>query len=155
MSGNKNTCLKLHTLAQKLWRSGGVCRPFAKTVQYVAQIFLGCFIGCEAELDPTVQFVHNGLGVVIHDTASIGQGSVVCQQVTIGVPYPLGGGDSVNRAPTIGSHVLIGCGAKLIGPITIGDGARIGANAVVLNDVPAGATVVGIPASVVRNGGAS
>jgi len=61
----------------------------------------------------------------------------------------------VNRAPTIGSHVLIGCGAKLIGPITIGDGARIGANAVVLNDVPAGATVVGIPASVVRNGGAS
>lgn len=67
----------------------------------------------------------------------------------------LGGGDSVNRAPTIGSHVLIGCGAKLIGPITIGDGVRIGANAVVLNDVPAGATVVGIPASVVRNGGAS
>lgn len=61
----------------------------------------------------------------------------------------------MNRAPTIGSHVLIGCGAKLIGPITIGDGARIGANAVVLNDVPAGATVVGIPASVVRNGGAS
>lgn len=61
----------------------------------------------------------------------------------------------MNRAPTIGSHVLIGCGAKLIGPITIGDGARIGANAVVLNDVPAGATDVGIPASVVRNGGAS
>lgn len=61
----------------------------------------------------------------------------------------------MNRAPTIGSHVLIGCGAKLIGPITIGDGARIGANAVVLNDVPAGATAVGIPASVVRNGGAS
>lgn len=61
----------------------------------------------------------------------------------------------MNRAPTIGSHVLIGCGAKLIGPITIGDGVRIGANAVVLNDVPAGATVVGIPASVVRNGGAS
>ncbi|WP_410054782.1 serine O-acetyltransferase [Olsenella uli] len=61
----------------------------------------------------------------------------------------------MNRAPTIGTHVLIGCGAKLIGPIIIGDGARIGANAVVLNDVPAGATVVGIPASVVRNGGAS
>lgn len=77
MSGNKYTCLKLHTLAQKLWRSGGACRPFAKTVQYVAQIFLGCFIGCEAEIDPTVQFVHNGLGFLFMTRLPLGR-EVLC-----------------------------------------------------------------------------
>lgn len=60
----------------------------------------------------------------------------------------------MNRAPIIGCDVLVGCGAKLIGPITVGDGARIGANAVVLGDVPAGATVVGVPAKVVKRGDA-
>lgn len=60
----------------------------------------------------------------------------------------------MNRAPIIGCDVLVGCGAKLIGPITVGDGARIGANAVVLDDVPAGATVAGVPAKVVKRGDA-
>ena len=132
---------------------GGSFRGLAKFIQHSGQVFLGCFIGCEAEIDPSVQFVHNGLGVVIQDTESVGPRSTICQQVTLGVPYPTGGGESsINRAPSIGREVLIGCGAKLLGPITVGDGAKIGANAVVLEDVPAGATVAGVPVRIVKRG---
>lgn len=155
MAGNKNTCLGWHLASQRLWRRGALCRKAAKLIQHAGQVLLGCFIGCEADIEPTVQFVHNGLGVVIHDTASVGARTIICQQVTLGVPYPSGGGvPSMNRAPIIGCDVLVGCGAKLIGPITVGDGARIGANAVVLGDVPAGATVAGVPAKVVKRGDA-
>ena len=83
-------------------------------------------------------------GVVIHPRAVFGPNCVIFQQVTIGTR-------GWNRpAPVIGAGVEIGAGAKLLGPITIGDGARIGANAVVMCDVPAGCTAVGIPARVVN-----
>lgn len=82
-------------------------------------------------------------GVVMHDEAIVGPGCMIMQQVTLGQLAGAG-------APTVGKAVYIGAGAKVLGGITIGDGARIGANAVVLHDVPQGATVVGIPASVVR-----
>lgn len=91
MAGNKNTCLKWHLKAKKLWHRGGPFRGVAKFIQHASQIFLGCFIGCESNVDPSVQFVHNGLGVVIHDTASVGPRTIICQQVTLGVPYPAGG----------------------------------------------------------------
>ena len=77
-------------------------------------------------------------GVVIHPEATIGVNCLILQQVTI-----VGG-------VKIGGHVDIGAGAKIIRPVTIGDNARIGANAVVLNDVPAGATAVGIPAKIIN-----
>lgn len=80
-------------------------------------------------------------GIVIHPQAEIGPNCLIFQQVTIG-----GGKGGV---PRIGGHVDIGAGAKLLGPITVGDHARIGANAVVLQDVPAGATAVGIPARII------
>ncbi len=80
-------------------------------------------------------------GVVIHPDAQIGPNCLLFQQVTIGSAH---GG-----VPRIGGHVDIGAGAKVIGPIHVGDHACIGANAVVVKDVPAGATVVGIPARVV------
>jgi len=76
-------------------------------------------------------------GIVIHPQARIGPNCLLFQQVTIG---------DAGGVPTIGGHVDIGAGAKILGPIHIGDHARIGANAVVLSDVPAGATMVGIPA---------
>jgi len=80
-------------------------------------------------------------GIVIHPDAVIGPNCLIFQQVTIGV---------ANGIPMIGGHVDIGAGAKVLGAITVGDHARIGANAVVLTDVPAGATMVGIPAREVQ-----
>ena len=80
-------------------------------------------------------------GIVIHPGARIGPNCLLFQQVTIG---------DANGVPTIGGHVDIGAGAKILGRIHVGDHARIGANAVVLTDVPAGATMVGIPARPVK-----
>jgi serine O-acetyltransferase len=82
-------------------------------------------------------------GIVIHPEAEIGPNCLLFQQVTLGV------GD--RGAPKIGGHVDIGAGAKILGPVTIGRHARIGANAVVINDVPEGATAVGVPARVISN----
>ena len=85
-------------------------------------------------------------GVVIHPDAEIGANCMIFQQVTIGTGHGRG-------VPEIGSGVMIGAGAKVLGGIRVGHGARIGANAVVLEDVPAGATAVGIPAEIVTGGG--
>lgn len=60
MAGNKNTCLRWHLASQRLWRRGALCRKAAKLIQHAGQVLLGCFIGCEADIEPTVQFVHNG-----------------------------------------------------------------------------------------------
>lgn len=79
-------------------------------------------------------------GIVIHPDVTIGPNCLIFQQVTIG---------ATDGVPAIGGHVDIGAGAKVLGAITVGDHARIGANAVVLTDVPAGATMVGIPARAV------
>jgi serine O-acetyltransferase len=81
-------------------------------------------------------------GIVIHPDAEIGPNCLLFQQVT------LGGG--AGGAPRIGGHVDIGAGAKILGAVTIGRHAQIGANAVVLDDVPDGATAVGVPARVIR-----
>jgi len=83
-------------------------------------------------------------GIVIHASATIGPNCLIFQQVTLGT----GGQGSPPGAPKIGGHVDIGAGAKILGGITIGDHAKIGANAVVLQDLPAGATAVGIPACI-------
>lgn len=91
-------------------------------------------------------FIDHGVGVVIGETAIIGDDVVIYQQVTLG-------GVSLNqgkRHPTIGNNVVIGAGAKVLGNITIGDEAKIGANSVVIKDVPQKATAVGIPARVLQ-----
>ena len=85
-----NTFANMHRLSHALWLRG---HPhLAVAVRNVSQIVHGGFIGVEAEIDPSVRFFHNGLGVVIHGTARIGAGSVVLQGVTLGVKNPLGGG---------------------------------------------------------------
>ena len=82
-------------------------------------------------------------GIVIHPQAIIGPNCLVFQQVTIGT------GGKKPGAPKLGGHVDVGAGAKILGGVVIGDHVKIGANAVVLDDVPAGATAVGIPARIV------
>lgn len=88
--------------------------------------------------------IDHGVGVVVGETAVIGDDCILFQGVTLGGTKF----DPVKRHPTLGSRVVIGAGAKVLGPITLGDDARIGANAVVTKDVPAGKTAVGIPAQV-------
>ena len=86
--------------------------------------------------------IDHGMGVVIGETAEVGDDCYLYHQVTLGVARTSGG----KRHPTVGKNVIIGAGAKVLGPITVGDNARIGSNAVVVDAVPADTTVVGIPA---------
>lgn len=90
-------------------------------------------------------FIDHGMGVVIGETAEIGDNVLLYQGVTLGGT----GKQKGKRHPTLGNNVTIGVGAKILGAITIGDNARVGAGSVVLNDVPANATAVGVPAKVV------
>ena len=95
-------------------------------------------------------FIDHGHGVVIGETAEVGEGTVIYQGCTLGGT----GKQTGKRHPTIGRNCVISAGAKVLGNITVGDCAKVGAGAVVLRDVPSGATVVGVPAKVVRvNGG--
>jgi serine O-acetyltransferase len=103
------------------------------------------------EIHPAAQigegfFIDHGSGVVIGETAEIGDDVTIYQGVTLGGT----GFHTGKRHPTVGNGVVIGSGAKLLGPITVGDGAKIGANTVVIHDVPANSTVVGNPGHPVR-----
>lgn len=90
--------------------------------------------------------IDHGMGIVIGETAIIGDDCLLYQGVTLGGS----GKEKGKRHPTLGNNVLVGAGAKVLGSFTIGDNARIAANAVVLNAIPANATAVGVPARVVR-----
>ena len=104
-------------------------------------IFCNCFIGRGAEFGRGFVLVHAD-GVVINRLVRGGENIYLEHQVTIGADR--------GTSPVLGNDIFIGAGAKILGPITIGDGARVGANAVVVKNVPAWATVVGVPAKVVR-----
>ncbi len=93
--------------------------------------------------------IDHGMGIVIGETAEIGDDCLIYHGVTLGGT----GKDQGKRHPTIGNNVLISCGAKVLGPFKVGDNARIAANAVVLSEVPENATAVGIPAQIVRIAG--
>jgi serine O-acetyltransferase len=94
-------------------------------------------------------FIDHGAGVVIGETAEVGTGTVIYQGCTLGGT----GKELGKRHPTVGEHCVISAGARVLGNITIGDYAKVGAGAVVLRDVPPHATVVGVPARIVRIGG--
>lgn len=91
-------------------------------------------------------FIDHGAGVVIGETAEVGAGTVLYQGATLGGT----GKETGKRHPTVGKNCVISAGAKILGNITVGDNAKVGAGAVVLKSVPAGATVVGVPAHVVK-----
>ena len=93
--------------------------------------------------------IDHGMGIVIGETAEVGDDVLIYHGVTLGGT----GKDQGKRHPTIGNNVLISCGAKVLGPFKVGDNARIAANAVVLSEVPEDATAVGIPAQIVRIAG--
>lgn len=99
-----------------------------------------CIIGRGADFGPEFVLVH-AQGVVINTSVKGGRGIIIEHQVTIGAEK--------GQSPTLGDHVFIGAGAKVLGGVHIGSGARVGANAVVVDDVPAETTVVGVPARVV------
>ena len=94
-------------------------------------------------------FIDHGAGVVIGETAEIGDNCLLYQGATLGGT----GKDKGKRHPTLGNNVMVGCGAKVLGPFKVGDNAKIAANAVVLDAVPPNATAVGVPARIVRRNG--
>ena len=113
----------------------------ARLISQIARFFTGIEIHPGATIGKGLCIDH-GMGVVIGETAEIGDDVLIYHGVTLGGT----GKDKGKRHPTIGNGVVIGAGAKVLGPIKVGDNAKIGANAVVVKDVPEGATAVGIPA---------
>jgi serine O-acetyltransferase len=105
-------------------------------------VLCNCVIGRGAEFGPGLVMIHS-TGVVINGRVRGGRGVHIEHQVTIGAERRL--------TPVLGNDVYIGAGAKIVGAVTVGDGARIGANAVVIRDVPANRTAVGVPARIVRS----
>lgn len=137
--------LTFHRLSHWLWRRRW--RWLARWVSHWTRWLTGIEIHPGATIGRRV-FIDHGMGVVIGETAEIGDDCTLYHGVTLG-------GTSWNkgkRHPTLGRGVVIGAGAKVLGPITVGEGGKVGSNAVVVRDVPPGATAVGIPARIIEPG---
>lgn len=132
-----------HRLNHWLWNLR--LRWLARFIGNFARWFTGIEIHPGAQIGRRF-FVDHGTGVVIGETAEVGNDVTLYQGVTLG-GRTLGNG---KRHPTLGNNVVVGAGAKILGPFLVGDDARIGSNAVVLEAVPEGATVVGVPGRIVR-----
>ena len=135
--------LRLHRLAHFLWQRK--LRLTARLLSHVNRFLTGVEIHPGARIGRRF-FLDHGMGVVIGETAEIGDDVLMYQGVVLG-------GTSLEkkkRHPTIENSVVIGAAAILLGPITLGEGARVGANSVVVKSVPSGATVVGVPGRVVE-----
>lgn len=140
--------LLMHRLASWLWHA----RLFwlGRMISHLARWFTGIEIHPGATIGRRV-FIDHGMGVVIGETAVVGDGCTLYHGVTLG-------GTSLEkgkRHPTLEAGVTVGAGAKILGPITIGEEAKIGSNAVVVKDIPAKATAVGIPARILDDAKAS
>ncbi|WP_099223715.1 serine O-acetyltransferase EpsC [Listeria costaricensis] len=135
-----------HRIAHFFYKNNMIV--FSKMIAQFARFTTNIEIHPGAEIGRRL-FIDHGAGVVIGETAEIGDDVIIFHGVTLGGT----GKDSGKRHPTVGNGVLISAGAKILGPIQIGSNAKIGASAVVLKDVPPDSTVVGIPAKVVRLNG--
>lgn len=135
-----------YRISHFLWKHG--FRFFARAISQRAVRKTGIEIHPGAEIGRRF-FIDHGSGVVIGETAQIGNDVTVYQGVTLGGT----GKDCGKRHPTIGNNVLIGAGAKLLGPFQVGDNTNIAAGAVVLKDIPENSTAVGVPARVVKQNG--
>jgi serine O-acetyltransferase len=132
----------VYRLCHKLWVSSIALRPLARILSQLARFLTGVEIHPGAVIGRRF-FIDHGMGVVIGETAEIGDDVLMYHQVTLG-------GRSrgrFKRHPTIGDNVLLGAGAKIIGPVTIGAGTKVGANALVVTDVPPNSVVTGIQAN--------
>jgi len=134
----------LHRLAHKLYRMGVPILP--RAISQTSRFLTGIEIHPGATIGRRF-FIDHGMGVVIGETAEIGDDCLLYQGVTLGGT----GKERGKRHPTLGNHVVIGTGAKVLGSIKVGDHVRIGAGSVVLKPVPDHSTVVGIPGKVVRS----
>ncbi len=131
-----------HRVAHFLWRHK--LKFLARLLSHISRFLTGIEIHPGAKIGRRV-FIDHGMGVVIGETAEIGDDVLLYQGVTLGgTSYTKG-----KRHPTVGNSVVIGSGAIVLGAITIGDGAKIGAGSVVIKSVPPGATVVGVPGRIV------
>jgi serine O-acetyltransferase len=133
----------MHRLSHFLWNAG--LRWLARFLSNIARLFTGIEIHPGAQIGRRF-FIDHGMGVVIGETAVIGDDCTLYHGVTLGGTSWAKG----KRHPTLGSDVVVGAGAKVLGPIAVGDGARIGSNAVVLKPVPPGGTVVGVPGRLIE-----
>ncbi|WP_246061492.1 serine O-acetyltransferase EpsC [Lapillicoccus jejuensis] len=132
----------VHRLAHRLWRTPGWRLP-ARLLAQLSRAVTGVEIHPGATIGRRF-FIDHGMGVVIGETAVVGDDVMLYHQVTLG-------GRSlkkVKRHPTLGDRVTVGAGARILGDVTIGDDVQVGANSVVTKDVPAGSVAVGIPAQV-------
>ncbi len=133
----------MHRLAHRLWNAN--LRWLARMVSHVARWLTGIEIHPGARLGRRF-FIDHGMGVVIGETAVVGDDCTLYHGVTLGgTSWEKG-----KRHPTLENNVVVGAGAKVLGPITIGEGARIGSNSVVVKAVPAGVTVVGVPGRMIE-----
>ena len=138
--------LAFHRLAHAIWTRGWTL--LARFVSHVARFLTGIEIHPAAKLGPGL-FIDHGMGVVIGETAEVGENVSLTQGVTLG-------GTSLRREkrhPTLGNNVVVGAGAKIIGAFKIGDGSRIGAGSVVVREVPPNSVVVGVPGRVTYKDG--
>jgi len=132
-----------------LWSHGAlrvpvVGWPCAKLLHWTSKVLTASDIDPRALIHPSV-YVPHAAGVVVGETATVGEGSTIMPGVVLGAQEFMDG----KRHADIGARVMVGAGAKVLGPVDVGDDAVIGANAVVIQDVPAGSTVVGVPARLV------
>jgi serine O-acetyltransferase len=130
-----------HRLSHRLWQLG--LKWLARLISHFGRWLTGIEIHPGATIGRRF-FIDHGMGVVIGETSVIGDECTLYHGVTLGGTS----WDKGKRHPTLGNGVVIGAGAKVLGPIVLGEGARVGSNAVVVKDVPAGATAVGIPARI-------
>jgi serine O-acetyltransferase len=136
--------LQLHRISHRLWT--WKLRWLARLGSHITRFLTGIEIHPGATIGRRV-FIDHGMGVVIGETAEIGDECTLYHGVTLGgVSWHKG-----KRHPTLGRGVVVGAGAKILGPFTVGDGAKVGSNSVVVKPVPAGATVVGIPARIMEH----
>ncbi|CAH1904074.1 Serine acetyltransferase [Candidatus Nitrotoga sp. HW29] len=131
----------VHRMAHWLWHAK--LKWLARFLSHLGRFLTGIEIHPGATIGRRF-FIDHGMGVVIGETAEIGDDCTLYHGVTLGGTSWKEG----KRHPTLGNGVVVGAGAKILGPITIGDGAKIGSNAVVVKNVPAGATAAGIPARI-------
>ena len=142
-----------HRVTSRLWRAGPAPRLLgsrfaARLLSQAVRSLTGVEIHPGARLGARL-FIDHGMGVVIGETAEVGDDVMLYHGVTLGGRSL----QKVKRHPTVGSRVTIGAGARILGPVHIGDDVQVGANSVVVKDVPAQATAIGIPATV-RTGAA-
>jgi len=134
----------LHRVAHACWCAG--LKWLGRFVSHVARFLTGIEIHPGATIGQGVFFDH-GMGIVIGETAEVGDGCTIYHGVTLGGTSLYKG---AKRHPTLGRDVVVGAGAKVLGGFAVGDGARVGSNAVVTKPVPAGATAVGNPARIIH-----